>query len=179
MLKGGTGICGTKLQLARPVLPRRSVWEGDSPKRVWYSPANRPRCPSPQTFATEATEPPSRPARANSLRANSNRSARKYAIGVVFRNRRNPSCNALLLTPATPAKSSRLIAHRAFSSMKRSTRRTKYGAIDGAAASKARPLLWGIETSRVDISAEAMRSLTSGCSRCDDALPRSSQSIRT
>ena len=139
----------------------------------------RPRCPNPQILATDATEPPFRPAWANSLRANSSRSARKYAIGVVFRNRRKPSCNALVLTPATPAKSSRLIAHRAFSSIKRSTRRTKNGAIDVAAASKARPLLWGIETSRVDISAEAIRSQTSGCSRCDYLLLRSSQSIWT
>ena len=38
MLKGGTDsifICARKLQLARPVLPRRNVWEGDLPKRVW------------------------------------------------------------------------------------------------------------------------------------------------
>jgi hypothetical protein len=101
-------------------------------------------------------EPPFCSARTSSVRASSNRTAHRYVIGVVFRNRRNPICNALALTPATPAKSSRSMASRAFSSMKCSARRTKNGAIDVAAASNARCLLCGIETSKVDTSAEAM-----------------------
>jgi hypothetical protein len=35
LVEAARGNRWTKLQLARPVLPRRSVWEGDSPKRVW------------------------------------------------------------------------------------------------------------------------------------------------
>jgi hypothetical protein len=48
--------------------------------------------------------------------------------------------------------------------MKRSARRTKNGVIDVSAAARACPLLWRIETSRVDASAEPMRSRTRGCS---------------
>ena len=96
--------------------------------------------------------------------------ARKYAIGVVLRNRRKPVCNARVLTPATVIRSASAIASRACSSTNCSTRRTKNGAVDSLTASIARCLLLGIEVKRSATSPDATRSATSGFDKSDASL---------
>ena len=89
--------------------------------------AGKSRWAKPDAWAAAATDELSRPAFANSARANSSRIDLRYAIGVALRKRRKPVCSARVLTPAMPVKSTSVIASRACCSRLGRAPRTRGG----------------------------------------------------